>query len=128
MKALPIAAVACVGLLLLFPSCGQKERTNKRVPEVTLEKAKEKGKGALKELGYDVENMRVRGDEDNRLWKEYVAKTPSVMESTIIKPMRLEEKTYWAIHYGPIKRVRGGGAWVFVDVNTGEIIGILRGR
>jgi len=100
----------------------------KRTPSLTLDEAKEIGKRELKRRGYPVEDMRVEADEKNTAWQEFVAKEPSILQRQIVKRLNLEEKNYWAIYYAPKEAYLGGDAWVFVDADNGEIIGVIFGE
>jgi hypothetical protein len=56
------------------------------------------------------------------------AKDPSILQSQIVRRLNLEEKKYWAIYYVPTAMGKGGDAWVFIDRNNGEVIGVILGK
>ena len=95
---------------------------------MTLETAAESAKKALRDLGYEVDKMRMAADESNSRWERYVAGTPGILESPLVRDMKLGDKRYWVLYFRPVEKRKGGDAWVFVDRDTGEIIGLIRGK
>lgn len=95
---------------------------------VTVEQAIEIGKLELKQRGYSIENMRVEADENNSSWQKSITRDSSKLQKPIVKRLNLEEKKYWAIYYAPKDSQLGGDAWVFIDINTGEVIGVILGE
>lgn len=95
---------------------------------ISLEEAKGRARDELKRRGYPVEEMKVTADEKNTAWQELVSREPSIMEREIVKRLNLEEKYFWAVYYAPKKMMLGGDAWVFVEANNGEIIGVILGE
>lgn len=124
-----LAGVFVLLLIANFNSCRAKaEMKNIGGAMLDLNEAIEKSKEELNKRGYIVEDMRVQADQNNTVWKEFVAGNPLVLQNEIVKRMKIEEKTYWVIYYGPKKLIPGGDVWVFVDANNGEIIGVILGK
>lgn len=108
-------------------SCYRKYLEN-YPPTLTLAEAIEIGKKELKNRGYLVEDMNVSADENNTLWQESITKDPSILQIQIVKNLNLGQKNYWAIYYTPKEIQPGGDAWIFVNTNDGEIIGVILGE
>ncbi len=122
--------IICSFLIHNISACvanGDEEVNNDSI-YITLEKAKEKGKEELKTRGYPIENMSITADEENTSWQKFIVKNPSILQREIVKRMNLEQKNYWVIYYAPKEEMLGGDAWVFVDVITGNIIGVILGE
>lgn len=64
------------------------------IKKMTLLKAIEEGKDELKRISYPHWNdeLIVKADDDNSIWKEHVASSPSVLENEEVRKMKLEEK------------------------------------
>ena len=121
------AVSAAIPAPIVTPASAETSPREETRP-VTLEAAIETAKSTLKELGYKVEEMIVRADDENSRWNSYSGSRAAVLETENVKRMALETKDYWAIHLGSGGRKRGGDAWVFVDRGSGEVIGLIRGR
>lgn len=97
------------------------------------------------ELGYDLEDMDIVYDEQNRKIKEHLLhervyvyneeadKWDPEESSTPEKEYpALKGKNYQAVYFGPKfdpeKIQLGGDLWVFVDGDTGEVISFIRGK
>ncbi len=89
-----------------------------------------------KELGYKAEDMNIVYDEDNKKIKDHLKRSGVSTYNKKIKTWEkdlpttpeqeypeLKDKDYQSVYFGP-KEVgtRGGGLWVFVDKNTGDVI------
>ena len=95
---------------------------------VTFDQAVEIGKTELEKRDYPIEDMCMEADENNSAWQKFVAKDPSILQRQIVKRLNLEEKKYWVIYYAPKEMQLGGDAWVFVNINNGEVIGVILGE
>lgn len=121
-------------LLLIISGCGLSVSSKQKESAVTLSEAIEIGKKELKKVGYPHwnEELIVKADDNNTIWKEHISSSPSVLENGDIKEMHLEEKEYWAIHYWPKKFVGtltlGGDAFVFIDRSNGKVLGVRLGE
>lgn len=124
-----LVGISILLLIVNFSNCRTKKEMKSEEAMLSLNEAIEKGKEELKKRGYAVEDVRVRADQNNTAWQKFVAGNPLVLQTEIVKGMKLEEEDkYWAIYYGRKKLIPGGDAWVFVDANSGEIIGVMLGR
>ncbi|MDO8662671.1 MAG: hypothetical protein Q7K98_05575 [Candidatus Omnitrophota bacterium] len=79
----------------------------------------------LQSKGFDTQKTETILDPKNEKWVKYYSNNKLLIEyySELLKT--LEDKNYWAIHYVPKKMtsiIKGGGAWVFIDVTTGKVI------
>ena len=97
--------------------------------KITLNQAIEISRNELQQRGYKIGDMHVEADDTNSLWEEFsTAPGTTTLQSPHIVKMNLPEKQYWAIHFAPQKLMFGGDAWIFIDKNSGEIIGTLFGK
>lgn len=95
---------------------------------MSLEEAQEIAKEELRNRGYKVDDMNIRADEKNTAWEKKISKDPKVIQRKIVKRLNLEDKQYRAIYFEPKSKGKGGDAWVFVDSDNGEIIGVILGE
>ena len=81
-----------------------------------------------KRLGYDVDHMGISFDVYNSRWNERTANdAPDTAPAALLK--KLEGRRYFAVYYSLMKEpMMGGDLFVFVDRNTSEVIGVLRGK
>ena len=78
--------------------------------------------------GYDIERMGISLDIYNSTWREHLRTSERSGAIGEIEG-KLKDRQYWAVYYSPLKeRQLGGDIFVFVDRNTGEILGTLRGK
>ena len=80
-----------------------------------------------KKIGYDVGQMGVSLDIYNSTWRDYL-KTSERSGAIQEIEGKLNDRHYWAVYYSPLKEQLGGDLFVFIDRNTREVLGILRGK
>lgn len=85
-----------------------------------------------KRLNYNVESIDLKISKHNTPWNEYLPQN-SKSEYDIERQNKLQNREYVAIYYSlkPERKgeiIKGGDLCVFVDLNTGEIITIIRGK
>ena len=80
-----------------------------------------------KKIGYDAEQMGVSLDIYNSTWKDHV-KTSERSGAIQEIEGKLSDRRYWAVYYSPLKEQFGGDLFVFIDRNTREVLGTLRGK
>lgn len=95
---------------------------------ITKEHAIEIADREAMRLGYDTKVMNMEIDEQNTKWSTYILSTPSALEGARELKDALKKRKYWAVYYGPKGLVLGGDIFIFIDRDTGEILGVLRGR
>ena len=78
-------------------------------------------------LGYDIERMGVSLDIDNSTWRDDL-KTSEQSGAIPQIEGKLKDRHYWAVYYSPLEEQLGGDVFVFIDRDTGEILGIVRGK
>jgi hypothetical protein len=79
-------------------------------------------------LGYDIGSMDVYLDRYNAEWNKLISNDPSYLECSPELRDKLKNG-YWAVYYGPKNSPqKGGDLWIFVNPNTGEIIGRIGGE
>lgn len=78
-----------------------------------------------KRLGYDVDHMGMAFDVYNSLWHETAAdRAPETAPADLLK--KLEGRRYFAVYYSLMKEpMKGGGLFVFLDRQSGEVLGEL---
>jgi len=73
--------------------------------------------------------LEIKADDDNSAWNQLIKSNPTVLEVEHYKKMHLENKSYWAIYYAPIKKkeyfILGGDAFVFIDRISGDVIDVI---
>jgi phage-related minor tail protein len=81
---------------------------------------------------YDVENemlkkhlMRVGVSQYNKQTKSWDAVQGTTPEAW--RP-KLKNRAYQAVYFAPNQKMKGGDFWVFVDLNTGEVIDSVGGE
>ncbi|MFA5164181.1 MAG: hypothetical protein WC481_01265 [Candidatus Omnitrophota bacterium] len=79
-------------------------------------------------LGYDIESMDVYLDRYNAEWNKLISNNPSYLDCNPGLRDKLRSG-YWAVYYSPKRSFRkGGDLWIFINPNTGEIIGRIGGE
>lgn len=78
-------------------------------------------------LKYNIEEMKIETDEENSHWKWYISKTKLIEKNQELET-KLKNRNFWAIYYEPKKNQLGGDLFIFIDKNTGEVIGLLMGQ
>ena len=79
------------------------------------------------QLGYDLSRMSVAFDEDNSQWQEYQTAHARATQTQEISE-QLNGRVYQAVYYSPEKIQLGGDLWVFIDADTGDVIGTIQGQ
>ncbi len=81
-------------------------------------------------LSYFIDEMSVSFDADNSVWQRHMKAYARLSGMTAIetKLRQLNAQDYWAVYYGPLGEQRGGDLWVFVDRQTGDILGTIQGQ
>ena len=79
------------------------------------------------EIGYDIERMGVSLDIYNSTWRDHL-KTSERSDAISEIEGKLKDRHYWAVYYSPLKEQLGGDVFVFIDRDTGEILGTFQGK
>ena len=115
-----------VGLLLLFIVVGIAYHTKGEKMEVNYDYAIDMANEFLKEKDFNIEEVDVVYDPDCQNWKKLYLNDKRFVEHHTQLLKLLENKHYWAIQYIPKRMsgyiVKGGGAWVFINKEDGEVI------
>ena len=129
-----------VGVILLillfalsFTSCKQRELSKEEIIQIATVKAKG--------LGFNIEEMDILYDEENRALKEHLLRkgvsiynreTKEWIPASSTTPEEeyplLTGRNYQAVYFGPKVMMKGGDLWIFIDKNTGEVITYIRGK
>ena len=126
----------------LFGSCRQlyhQEKIKIKDETVTMNEAIEIGRKKLISINKEIWNkeLYIHADDINSMWKDYTSMQPQVLESELILNMKLEQNKYWAINFMPAFNETLSDdedtyyvtlsieAWVFIEKDTGEILGVV---
>jgi hypothetical protein len=85
-----------------------------------------KAKGALADKGVAVVDCNIVYDENNKAWEEwgvYVSQTPNDKNRGYLPHGVLQSKKYQAVYFDFYDDAKKD-IWVFVDIETGEVLGI----
>jgi hypothetical protein len=115
-----------VVITLLLCSCAIAEGGGKNSMITEIEARVSADNEALR-LGYIPKEMKVILDCENLTWNQYLVHGGSSIKNLDLK-RQLEGRRFWAIYYEPPQGQVGGDLFVFVDKDTGQIIGHLRGQ
>jgi len=74
--------------------------------------------------------MSMSFDAYNLAWQRHMRENAGLngMLDIETKLQHRKSQDYWAVYYGPLKEQLGGDLWVFVDRQTGEVLGTIRGK
>jgi hypothetical protein len=108
--------------------CGACRSSPKAAVGVPLDAAVTIAASEARRLGYDLDAMRSDWDSANKSWKEFSSSQSSDYPSEPLRT-KLEHESYWAVYFGPREEHRmGGDVWVFISRETGECLGVIRGK
>jgi hypothetical protein len=101
--------------------------------QVSLEQAIKIGLQELKRRSYRYgeEDLKAIVDENNLSWKRYIKQVPEILDRKDVREMKLDERPYWVVTFIrklPPNEISFGGATVFVDRETGKVLGVLFGE
>jgi predicted small secreted protein len=109
------------------------ELSKEKIIEIAQEKVLAMGEDlAAMTVTYDVGNemlkkhlMRVGVSQYNKQTKSWDAVQGTTPEAW--RP-KLKNRAYQAVYFAPKQQMKGGDFWVFVDLNTGEVIDSVGGK
>jgi len=118
-KIIAITSVLIIGLATFAGA--EKEWTRTEILQIA-------DKEAIR-IGYDVEHMSVSFDVYNTKWEDYLKSFKGIGGMPDVEKELEEHNNYLAIHFAPFKKmILGGDLWVFIDLDNGEVITVIRGQ
>lgn len=114
-------------LLVLITNCPKQKETTMNL---SLKEIKTIAIDGAKSRGYDLSEMDISIDKDNRFWKTSIMKKN--LESSPELAKKIKGKEYIVVYLKrrskPNEIIAGGELYVFVEGKTGEILLILAGK
>jgi len=94
--------------------------------QITEDKAIELANKEAKNLGYNIESMKVKVTHYSTSSNEYLSDSDE--EYYVVRRNKLKNKEYWAVYYSNPKFKKGGDLCIFIDSSTGDVLTNIRGK